>query len=215
MALQQTVILPLTNNFLVNIQIRIQTRGQEYQGYIQTDYSGWCSFPIHLTPHDVKDLNAELQRAMEYVANSFEMDSTASTQHSEAVSRLAHKGNFALKKIFSKGTPRDVIHEAVRRGAVIQVTSEDFFIPWELLYDGPLGDLVDPSSFWGLQYIISRTLIREARPGDFMPPVIPSRPHVGLIACQELEHVTKKEIPTLQRFQQQEQIYLSCLSSLS
>ena len=35
MALQQTVILPLTNNFLVNIQIRIQTRGQEYQGYIR------------------------------------------------------------------------------------------------------------------------------------------------------------------------------------
>jgi hypothetical protein len=214
MPLEQKVSLPLVDNFSVDIQIRIQPRGREYQGYIQTDYSDWCSFPIQLTTQDVKDLNTELQRAIEFVSSSFETDSTDSTQHCEAISRLAQKGCFAFKKIFAKGTPRDVIHAALSRGAVIQVTSEDFFIPWELLYDGPLGDQIDASCFWGMEYIISRTLIREARPGDFMPPVIPSRPRVGLIACHELEHVLKKEIPTLQKFLQQEQIDLSCLHPL-
>jgi CHAT domain len=212
--LQQTMSLPLVDDFSVNIQIRIQQCGKEYQGYIQTDYSGWCSFPIQITPYDLNDLNTELQRAIECVSADFEANDAASTGYDEALSKLAQKGSFAFKKIFAKGTPRDVIHEALRIGAVIQVTTEDFFIPWELLYDGPLGSQTDASYFWGMRYIISRTLIREARPGDFMPPVIPPCPCVGLITCDTLEHVVGKEIPLLQEFKQQEQIILSCLRPL-
>ena len=107
------------------------------------------------------------------------------------------------------------MREALVIGAIIQVTSEDFFIPWDLLYDGPLGSQVETSCFWGMQYIISRTLIREARPGDFLSPIIPSRPHVGLVAYNELIHVAKEEIPALQRFERQGQISLSSLRSLS
>jgi len=214
MPLQQISSLPLTDNFLVNVQIRIQPRGREYQGYIQTDYSGWCSFPILLALHDVKDLNIELQRAIEYVSGHIEMDKAVSTEYCQALSKVAQKGNLVFKRVFAKGTPRDVIREALKMGATIQVTSEDFFIPWELLYDGPLGEQVDASYFWGMQYIISRTLIREARPGDFMPPVISPRPHIGLVSYNTLEHVVEKELPMLRRFEQQEQIYLSCLRPL-
>jgi hypothetical protein len=214
MPLQQTSSLPLTDNFSVNAQIRIHSYGREYKCYIQTDYSDWCSFPIPLTQLDIRDLNIELQRAIEHVSANFEMDSVNSKERHEALSRLAQKGNFAFKKIFAKGAPRDIVHEALKRGAIIQVTSEDFFIPWELLYNGPLGSHIDASRFWGMQYIISRTLIREARPGDFLPPTIPACPRVGLIACHELEHVIKKELPTLKKLEQQKQIYLACLRSL-
>ncbi len=214
MPLQQTLGLPLANKFSVNVQIRIQQYGRAYQAYIQTDYSDWYSFSIQLTPEDIKELNAELQRAIEQVSGYFEADNADAAERVEALSRLAQKGNFAFKKIFAKGTPRDVVHEALERDAVIQVTSEDFFIPWELLYDGPLGAQVEATRFWGMQYIISRTLIREARPGDFAPSLIPSRPRVGVVAYNELMHVAKREIPALQKLEQQQQIYLSCLHSM-
>lgn len=214
MPLQQILGLPLNDNFTVNAQIRIQPYGRTYLAFIQTDYSDWYSFPIQLTRDDVRELNAELQRVIEQVSHYFEIDGTDSIEHCEALTRLAQKGSFAFKKIFARGTPRDIVHEALRIGSVIQITSEDFFIPWELLYDGPLGTQVDASCFWGLQYIISRTLIREARPGDFLPPTIPARPRVGMIVCNELKHVAENEIPTLQKLEQQEQIYLSLLRTL-
>ena len=132
MPLQQTLGLPLANNFSVNVQIRIQRYGREYQAYIQTDYSDWYSFTIGMTPEDIKALNAELQLAIEQISGYFEENNANAAERGEALSRLAQKGNFAFKKIFAKGTPRDVVHEALERDAVIQVTSEDFFIPWDL-----------------------------------------------------------------------------------
>jgi hypothetical protein len=182
---------------------------------MQTDYSDWYSFPIHMTQQDIRDLNTELQKEIENVSYHFELDTSGLAERHKALSQLAYKGNFAFKKIFAKGTPRDIVHEALQGRAIIQVTSENFFIPWELLYDGPLGEQVDASHFWGMQYIISRTLIREARPGDFMPPTIPLRPRVGLIAYHHLDHVVAKEIPTLQKLAQQQQIELLALRPLN
>ncbi len=75
MVLQQTLSLPLTDNFKVNVQIRIQHYGRKYQAYIQTDDSDWYSFSIQLTQDDVRELNAELQRAIEQVSGYFELDS--------------------------------------------------------------------------------------------------------------------------------------------
>src|SRR5947209_15849401 len=79
MPLQQTVGLPLANKFSVNVQIRIQRYGRAYQAYIQTDFSDWYSFSIQLTPEDIKELNAELQRAIEQVSGYFEARSEADT----------------------------------------------------------------------------------------------------------------------------------------
>ncbi len=214
MPLQQTVRLPLANTFSVNIQLRIQPYGRTYQAYIQADNSDWYSFAIQLTQDDIKELNAELQHTIEQVSGYFEADSADSAERAEALSRLAQKGNFAFKKIFAKGAPRDMMHEALLRDTVIQVTTEDFFLPWELLYDGPSVSQIDGYLFWGMQYIVSRTLIREARPGDFSPPLIPSRPHVGVVAYNELAHVAKREIPALRKLEQQQQIYLSCFHSM-
>jgi len=214
MPLEQICSLPLIDRFLVNVQIRIQPQGREYQCYIQDDDSDWFSFPIHLTQHDVDSLNTELQQVIEQVSGNFEIDGANSAERHEALSRLAQKGNFAFKKVFAKGTPREIVQAALKGGAIIQVTSEDFFLPWELLYDTLPGAQVDASRFWGMQYIISRTLIREARPGDFLPPTIPSRPRVGLVAYNGLVHVAEKEIPALQKLEQQEQIYLSFLHSM-
>src|SRR5205085_2699646 len=53
-----------------------------------------------------------------------------------------------------------------------------------------------------------------ARDFVFKLPVIPSRPRIGLVVNSELEHVVTKEIPALQKLEEQQQIYLSCLHPL-
>jgi len=101
-------------------------------------------------------------------------------------------------------------------GRIIQVASEDFFIPWELLYDGPLNAQDNTSYFWGTNHIISRTIIQDARPGDFVPSIIESsRPRVGLVVYDSLEYVSKKEIPTLRELHRSKRIQLSLLRSLN
>jgi hypothetical protein len=211
----QKLHFPLIDEESVQAQLRIETFGKGYRGYIQTDSSDVYRFPINLTQHDVDELNTELQQILEKVSSYFDTDDSASTERYDALSNLAQKGNFAFKRIFSKGMPRATISKALKKGATIQITTEDFFIPWELLYDAPLNVQLDAAYFWGMQYVVSRNLIRDyIRPGDFAPPIIPSCPRVGLIAYEGLLHVVQEEIPGLQKFQQQKQIDLVRLRSL-
>jgi hypothetical protein len=205
MPLEQTSRLPFTDNFAVHVQLRISSSGSGYLADISADWSNWHRFHIELTTQDVAELNTELQQAVEQVSGNLEMSDSCG----DALSQLILKGNFAFKKVFPQGVPREMISKALKTGATIQFSSEDFFIPWELLYDGPLGGKADVSYFWGMRHIVSRALIQDARPGDLESPVIQSlRPHVGLIACNNLEYVVKREIPALRRLHQSKQIRL-------
>jgi hypothetical protein len=215
MPLEQTLGLPFFDDFPVHTQIRIQPDGREYVAYVQAGWAKWHRFRIGLKQHDVEELNSELQQAIEHVSACFDVEDVDSAEYTKGLSKLAQKGNFAFKRIFAEGAPRQTISQALQAGSTLQASSEDFFIPWELLYDGPLGSQVDVSCFWGMQYIISRTLIQDARPGDFVSPVIrSSRPRVGLVAYDQLSHVIKEEIPALRRLRRQKRIYLSFLRPL-
>jgi hypothetical protein len=205
MPLEQTSRLPFTDNFAVHVQLRISSSGSSYLADISADWSNWHRFHIGLTPQDVAELNRELQQAVEQVSRNHEMSDSCG----DALSQLILKGNFAFKKVFPQGVPREIISKALKTGATIQFSSEEFFIPWELLYDGPLGGQADVSYFWGMRHIVSRALIQDARPGDLESPVIQSlRPHVGLIAYNNLEYVVKREIPALRKLHQSKQIHL-------
>ncbi len=211
MLLKQTSALPLIDNFAVQVQLRIFSNGTDYSAFVSTDLDKWHRFHIGLKPHDVQELNSELQLAIEQVSTAFEVNGA----YGEALANLAQKGNYAFKRIFADGIPRETIRNALRTDATIQFSSEDFFIPWELLYDGPLGSQVDVSHFWGMKHIVSRALIQDARPGDLESPIIRSAcPHVGLIACSELEHVIGKEIPALEELHRQKRILLLPLRPL-
>ena len=170
MLCEQRSPLPWVDNFPVQVQISIFPSGSEHIAYISTDMGMFHRFRIGLKQHDIEELNSGLQQAIEQVAGSFEEQGT----YNEALSRLAHKGNFAFKRIFAEGIPRETVCKALKTGATIQIPSEDFFVPWELLYDGPLGAQVDASCFWGMRHIVSRALIQEARPGDLASPIIQS-----------------------------------------
>lgn len=215
---QKEVSLPFLDNFDVNVQIRIQPRGNSYMAYLQTGGGKWQRFPINLQPDDIQELNTTLQQTIEQTAAHFtDADEGETEEQVAALTQLARKGTVVFKRIFSEGGPRERIRQALQTGATIQITSEaeNFFIPWELLYDGPLTAPIDAAYFWGMRHIISRAIIQDARPGDEVPPVIQALcPRVGLVTYAGLEHVIKYEVPIFEKLHQEHRIHLATLRPL-
>jgi len=211
MILEEISHLPFLEDAPINVQLRIDSNGNNYVAYIKADWSNWYRFSIGINRDDLDEINQELQQAIEQISGHFEEEGITDN----VLSLLRKKGNFAFNSIFANGSPRETLRKVLSAGATIQISSEDFFLPWELLYDGPLDSRVNASRFWGMRYNVSRALIQEARPGDLVSPIIKTAcPLVGLIACNELEYVVRKEIPTLQELQQQNRILLIPLRPL-
>ncbi|MDH7487452.1 MAG: CHAT domain-containing protein [Anaerolineae bacterium] len=216
MTLEQRARVPFFDDFAVQAQIRIQPAGKEYVAYIQTRGT-WHRVRLGLQAHDAEKLRTELQQAVAGVSACFD-DATGATDRAacaRALSHLAHKGHAVLQGLSGEGVFREVIG-ALPPEAVVQATSEEFFMPWDLLYDGPLGDQADISGFWGMRYIISRALVQPQRPGDLLSPLISStRPRLGLVASDRLPQVVTREIPALNRLRRQKRIFLSSLEPLA
>ncbi len=210
--------ISFNDNFQVAVQIRIHKTQHGYDADLQAGLDRPHRVSIRLGHHDVESLNQELQAGIERVTNSFgDGESTTSAQdRMPYFIELARLGKYAFNTIFADGAPRQAITEALKTGSTIQFSSEEFFIPWELIYDQPVdGQKLDPFGFWGLRYVISRSIIRDYRPGDFLQPILETpRPNIGLVSCGDLTHVFAREIPTLETFRNQNQINLISLRSL-
>src|SRR5437660_2249684 len=211
MSSNQEVRLPL--NFPVHLPIRIFSDSQGYIADICSGWSDWYRFRINLTRDDVHQLNKDLQQALEELSFSFDEKNPTSQQN--VLLKLAEIGNYAFKRIFAEPSLRKTLNKVLKGDATIQFISEDFFIPWELLYDRPIRQHVDVTRFWGMRYIISRASTQYTSLADLGSFIIEaSSPHIGVIACDELEYVIKEEIPALQKFCESEQISLLLLRPL-
>src|SRR5438034_2232471 len=90
MPLAQTARLPFTDNFSVDIQIRIFSNSSGYVAEICAERTGWHRFRIGLTPTDVAELNTVLQQGIQQVADEFETGGV----RKDALSKFAQIGNF-------------------------------------------------------------------------------------------------------------------------
>jgi CHAT domain-containing protein len=212
MTLEQQSEISLIDSFPAQIQLTIQSTGNGYIATLGGGTGRFQRFPLQLTPHDVKALNMQLQTAIEQVAASL----TATGIADETVAQLAETGNYVFKRLFPQGPTRHLIEQTFCKRQIVQISSDSFAIPWELLYDGPLADQVSIEHFWGMKHIIARAIIQEISIDDFVSPVIQSsRPLVGLITYNQLEHVAQQEIPALQHLHRSKRIKLSHLKSLN
>ncbi len=216
---ERSIHMQLENEFLLpynmpthgTININILSNGNRYYADIQTPWSNWYRFPLELTQHDLEDLNLVLQQAIRRVSDNFRGHKVLG----DHLIKLAEEGNTAFNWIFSDDRLRKTIIKVLKAGMAIEFSTEDFFIPWELLYDGPLDTEIDASYFWGMRHVISRALIVKNYSSDLgQPPTQSLCPRVGLIACNELEHVVGKEIPALYELHRQKQIEILPLRPL-
>lgn len=170
-------------------------------------------FYINLTPDDIKSLNDLLQEALQAVSNTLGKGTVSESSFQE----LANQGSYAFQRIFAKDLQR--ISNALQGGTgkVVQIVSDSFFVPWDLLYDGPLevGTMIE--GFWGTRYCIRRSIeeVENARAYPLLPELETLRPKVGLIASDRLPYVLSQEIPALRKLHGQKKIELEHLRDLS
>lgn len=211
MALEQKLGLPSFGDFPVDIQLTIQSNGNGgYMGTLAAGMGKFHRFPLQLTPYDVESSNTQLQQAIEQVAYNL----TTTESSGRALAQLAETGNYVFKLIFHEGPTRDLIRSALKMSRIIQISSDSFAIPWELLYDGSFTD-IDIRLFWGMNHIVARAIIQDLSTDDLVSPIIQSsRPAVGLVAYDQLEYVAQHEIPALQSLHRSKRIKLSHLAAL-
>jgi len=206
-------------DYPVDIQLRIYQKGTRYEADLFAQEMGHPQrVPIEMTPHDLLALNKQLQEEIQAVASDIDEGEPVALEPGTRVRQLAEAGNYAFKKVFGHHDAMAVIQTLLNLSArvSIQVTSQDFFLPWELLYPSSLDELVAYDNFWGMNHVISRLIVQEARPGAFVSPIIPvaSRPRLGLLTYGGLPSVMEKEIPFFEKLDGDGKLALFKLRSL-
>jgi len=137
-------------------------------------------------------------------------------RYEQALMDLVHVGKFVFETVFPDSATRQAIRNALYDGAVVEIASNDFSLPWEFLYDGTPSDKDAPLNHWGMKYIISRFIIQNNCQGAFaMRDMEVPRPVVGFIYYNELRSVVEQEHPDLKELHRKKHIKLIVLQALS
>jgi CHAT domain len=201
-------------------RLRDPESGGAYTARMNDGQSGWRSLGIQLREQDLRELNEGLRVALEEFRRflggkiDLEPERRASADYLARLDELARQGNYAFKQIFPDAGDQAYLRAALSRSesggaAALEIATEDFFLPWEVLYDGYDPAVPpDPERFWGLRYVISRVLMDVRQTA---PPVLDftERPRVSLFADPGLPAVAEREIPFLRGLGQEERIALT------
>jgi hypothetical protein len=212
---QQAVPVPplAYQRYPVDALIRIYRRGARYGADIFA-VAQMVRVPIEMSPGDVVALNRQLQATMEKITG----DVAGGSAPEEHLRPLAEIGHYVFRKVFSHRDARLAVDQLMELGGdvSIQVASEDFFLPWELIYPASLDKPLSYEHFLGMNTIISRVIIQDAWPGAFISPLIPvdAAPKLGLLTDQQLPAVLQKEIPHFEKLHDEGRIILCKLRPL-
>ena len=192
--------------------------GTTYRARARTDAGeSWRGLDVRLREQDLHDLNAGLREVLQTLAILLseqihvERSAIGAESYDDALDRLARRGNAVFKTIFPDAADRRYLIEALASpdGANLEIGTDSFFLPWELLYDSYDPDTVDFKNFWGFRYRIVRALTEPRdRPAAPLAPPENERPRVILFADPQLQSVTEEEVPFLTRLGQEKRIEL-------
>jgi len=208
----------------IDVSVRIYSSGDRWVMAIKALGQNRDRMFIDVTPEHLVDLNEKLRQAAAKVLHHAGLgDSFDDQEQLELDLRdLAEAGNFVFNEIFKDKARKTILNlfsyaKKLNQNLTIEIESEKFFIPWELLYSD---SVKNPSykNFWGMKYIISRVIIQDDRPGDIEPTTIyvDSKPKVGLFALQNksLPSIANKEIPFFKGLKKSGRISLRQLPGL-
>ena len=227
MTLERIACIPSASDHPpITANLRIDSAGSEYKAHFNPGTVREFSFHIDLKLEDIATNNTTLQKVMGAVSTGFsdlrKMDAVATDfAKSTALFKLAHKGHMVFNQIFPSAIRKKV--SGLKQGAIIQIATKDFAIPWELLYDGPLDtkEDLDIYQFWGMRYIVYRVLEIDVSCQDDEPEpdshIKSPCPTVGLITCNQgqLKHVDNEESKMLCTLQRDNRIRLERLKKLN
>ena len=200
-------------NYRVDVYLRIYRQGARY-GLEILGAPIPIRSTINMTSHDLAKLSEQLQQTMDAIARNNEQELPTEQE----LANLAEVGHYAFNEVFCDPEARTVIRQLISSSqeVSIQVVSEDFFLPWELIYPVTLDEPFSYDHFWGMNHLISRTIIQDARPGAYVPPEISFNtcPKLGMLTYSGLPSVLEKELHFFKELEDQGKLALFRLRSL-
>jgi hypothetical protein len=208
----------------IDVSVRIYKSGERWLMAIKALGQNRDRMFIDMNQEHLLNLNVMLRQAAAKVLHHAGLGDTFDDKEQLEIDLrdLAKAGNFVFNEIFkdkARKTIQNLFSDAkkLNKNITIEIESENFFIPWELLYSD---NVKKPSyeRFWGMKYIISRVIIQDDRPGDIEPTTIyvDSKPKLGLFALENnsLPSIANKEIPFFKALKKSGRISLRQLPGL-
>jgi hypothetical protein len=205
-------------NYPIDVIIRIHSKGSRYRADVNAIGQS-LRVPIDVSAHDLAALNGQLQETLGDVARAHsKKPKPGANEQENHLHRLAEQGHFAFRRIFGHRDALETIQGLLNLSDrfSIQIASDEFSLPWELIYPRGLGEPLSYEHFWGFKHILSRTVTQEAGQGAFVPPEIrvAGGPRLGLLAYDRLNAVRDVEIPFFEDLNKEGRIALRRLGAL-
>lgn len=179
-----------------DITLTIRPHGREYEADIRARDDYFDRFPISMTPSQVGALNTRLRIVLQELVCDTDELSLPPKKSAQFLQELASVGSLAFKEIFrNRLTEITQLLKSfpTQQPASLQIVSEDFSIPWELMFEGNSLSGPQIDGFWGTTRLISRIVVYPVRAVSEMKCDV--APTVGLVADHRLESVSEREIP--------------------
>jgi len=204
------------------LTLHIDRIGSRYKAVLSGEgVLRWSKTELGVSQRDLEEFNSLLRAGLERVADSIGSLADLERDPDGPLADLARFGEVVFTNLFPERAAQDMIRSNLRRGGLIEIASEEFLLPWELLYT-QVTRRPSISNFWGVRCIVAR--LPFMRPGDEFPDfarpapnrlvIATERPQLGLIVSDSLESVLKLEIPSFVRLDQKGSIQLSRLPAL-
>ena len=163
---------------------------------------GWRELVVPLREDDLSEVCDGLREALEnvrrYLSNKVQLseEEAVESEYLKLVDQLARRGNDAFNRLFPNEGDREYISRSLTRAVHpnFEISSDSFFLPWELLYEPYDPSGVSLQNFWGFRYNISRVLT-DVRQKQSPQLTISGPPRVALFANPDLPNVLEQELP--------------------
>jgi hypothetical protein len=205
------------------LTLHVDEHGGGYQVRAQGEWwLRWQQFRLGVGREELADLNLLLQQALEALVDEVAWLPESWKSDDGPVARLVETGEYVFTRLFPDPAARRMIGESLRRGSLVEVASERFLLPWELLaLPGPGRKSV--ANAWGMRCVVAR--LPFIRPGDDAPDwdgpprgraeIVSRRPHLGLIVSDALHSVRTVEVPSFEERHESGKIHLDRLLPLA
>lgn len=163
--------------------------------------------------NDLRHLNLRIQKEIKNIVIPMEYGSWQRDDRQTQYNRfflLAKAGHRLFSEIFQDSDLKENIQWLLERFGgeqlLIEVDSEDFFVPWELIFPVRPEELPEGQfaydRFWGFRYIISRTIPSSGFSQSLLREEeieVDQKPVIGLLTDISLPKVKDREIPFFER----------------
>jgi hypothetical protein len=158
--------------------------------------SDWRRLNVTLREDDLADVNAllcdELDRLRGAIGDGEASSPAETAVRDRAVEDLARRGNAALKLVFPDEEDRSFLHAVAGSSADVEISTDCFFLPWELLCFDETPERAGLDRFWGFKWNVSRTLTNIGQRAS--PNILVRKaPRVAMFVNPELKYAREHE----------------------